>query len=88
MFAIIFQLVNMFIDRSLEREADGRLNSFLNKNTLEYLISNASLKSEFRLAKLSDEGARASRNESFFNEALAFDYFGLIFSTCKVLSTN
>ncbi|MBW4965951.1 hypothetical protein N9H48_08410 [Pseudoalteromonas marina] len=29
---------------------------------------NASLRSEFRLAKLSDEGTRASRDESFFND--------------------
>jgi len=31
----------MCIDGSLEREAEGRLNSFLDNNMLEYLISNA-----------------------------------------------
>jgi hypothetical protein len=29
------------IELRLEREADGQVNSFLDKNTLEYFISNA-----------------------------------------------
>ena len=34
-----------------EREADGQINSFLDKNNLDYLISNAALRCEQRNTK-------------------------------------
>lgn len=45
---------------------------FNHSNYTFLMLYNTSLRSEFRLAKISDEGARASRDESFFNDLLGF----------------
>ncbi len=42
----------------------------LNCRVVISMSYNASLRSEIRLAKYSDEGTRASRGESFFNDLL------------------